>query len=143
MSASQERELWGSDDPEYLEALANYSFSPENGPSTGGAKRKRSPSPELESDINPTLFTGPRPPKEVVSSKNENYVYGAASFGGFGEYMFRKRAKLQIQNDHLADEEEQAKKPSIFKGIAIYASHPSFWLVYEPILNAFVGQRVH
>lgn len=120
--SSQERELWGADDPEYLEALANYSFSSEKKSPNAGTKRKRSISPEMESDINPTLFTGPKPPKELVSSKNENYVYGAANFGGFGEYMFRKRAKLQIQNQHLVDEDEPIKKPQIFKGVAIYVS---------------------
>ncbi|KAG8907971.1 deoxycytidyl transferase, partial [Tulasnella sp. 417] len=108
--------------PEYLEALASYSFSTQKKPTSVGAKRKRTASPEPDSDVNPALFTGPRPPKETVSSKNENYVYGAANFGGFGEYMFRKRAKLQIQNDQLADEDDKTKKPQIFKGVAIYVN---------------------
>ena len=44
-------------------------------------------------------------------------VYGASSFGGFGEYMRRKRAKLQIQNAQIG-----ASSGGIFKGLEIYVS---------------------
>ncbi|CAG7846701.1 DNA repair protein REV1; AltName: Full=Rev1-like terminal deoxycytidyl transferase [Serendipita indica DSM 11827] len=42
-------------------------------------------------------------------------VYGASSFGGWGQYMQRKRAKLQIQNQDMT-----SVISGIFKGIEIY-----------------------
>lgn len=52
-------------------------------------------------------------------------TYGASRFGGFGDYMRRKRAKLQIQNAHMSDNAKDGDAPGeirsrIFKGIAIY-----------------------
>ncbi|VDC00972.1 unnamed protein product [Peniophora sp. CBMAI 1063] len=44
-------------------------------------------------------------------------IYGAAHFGEFGEYMRRKRAKLQIQNTEL---EEGSGRSQIFKDLSIY-----------------------
>ena len=54
----------------------------------------------------------------------ENDAYGASRFGGFGEYMRRKRAKLQIQNADLEQPSstDDVTKSQIFKGIAIYVS---------------------
>ena len=54
----------------------------------------------------------------------ENDTYGASRFGGFGEYMRRKRAKLQIQNAELEQPSttDDVAKSQIFKGIAIYVS---------------------
>lgn len=46
-------------------------------------------------------------------------VYGPSSFGGWGEYMMRKRAKLQIQNSTMEVSD------TIFKGLAIYVSAES------------------
>jgi DNA repair protein REV1 len=45
-------------------------------------------------------------------------IYGASKFGGWSEYMGRKRAKLQIQNREIAESSPQ--KPQIFKGVQIY-----------------------
>ncbi|GAA6021100.1 hypothetical protein JCM10207_003363 [Rhodosporidiobolus poonsookiae] len=44
--------------------------------------------------------------------------YQAVQFGEFGRYMRNKRAKLQVQNKALLDDDQQA--PQIFKGLAIY-----------------------
>ena len=54
----------------------------------------------------------------------ENDTYGASRFGGFGDYMRRKRAKLQIQNAELEQPNatDDVAKSEIFKGIAIYVS---------------------
>jgi DNA repair protein REV1 len=46
----------------------------------------------------------------------DDEVYGASHFGQFGEYMRRKRAKLQIQNAVLAQTEDSG----IFRGLSIY-----------------------
>lgn len=71
----------------------------------------------------------PRPLKRTHSEDGEvlytdnKEIYGAASFGGFGEYMSRKRAKLQIQNTELVDADENPGQTSqIFKGLSIYVS---------------------
>ncbi|KAF8898269.1 hypothetical protein CPB84DRAFT_1962837 [Gymnopilus junonius] len=50
---------------------------------------------------------------------SDDDIYGAAHFGDFGEYMRRKRAKLQIQNASIAQTDEGIKS-QIFKGISIY-----------------------
>ncbi|KAF8352243.1 hypothetical protein F5887DRAFT_1277909 [Amanita rubescens] len=46
----------------------------------------------------------------------DDEIYGASHFGQFGEYMRRKRAKLQIQNAVLAQTEDSG----IFRGLSIY-----------------------
>ena len=54
-------------------------------------------------------------------SDEDEETYGAASFGGFGQYMRRKRAKLQIQNAQMDDTgDKSSEKSRIFQGIAIY-----------------------
>ena len=55
---------------------------------------------------------------------NDSDTYGASRFGGFGDYMKRKRAKLQIQNSELEQPSanDDVPKSQIFKGIAIYVS---------------------
>ena len=50
------------------------------------------------------------------SGAEDDEVYGASHFGQFGEYMRRKRAKLQIQNAALAQTEDSG----IFRGLSIY-----------------------
>ncbi|KAF8626302.1 hypothetical protein AX15_004972 [Amanita polypyramis BW_CC] len=49
----------------------------------------------------------------------DDNVYGPSHFGQFGEYMRRKRAKLQIQNTALAQSDD-AKNSGIFNGLSIY-----------------------
>ena len=46
----------------------------------------------------------------------DDEVYGASHFGQFGEYMRRKRAKLQIQNAVLAQTEDSG----IFRSLSVY-----------------------
>ncbi|EEB93281.1 hypothetical protein MPER_08087, partial [Moniliophthora perniciosa FA553] len=59
--------------------------------------------------------------KETGNSENgieeDEAIYGAAHFGDFGEYMRRKRAKLQHQNAGIVEGETSSK---IFDGISIY-----------------------
>ncbi|KAH9842469.1 DNA repair protein [Rhodofomes roseus] len=49
----------------------------------------------------------------------DSHTYGAARFGEFGEYMARKRAKLQVQNAEMDTDEADATL-RIFKGLQIY-----------------------
>lgn len=81
-------------------------------------KRKRSLTPLQDADdisLNDTVPVGA-----------EDDTYGAATFGGFGKYMRRKRAKLQIQNAQIfmgdKHEETEGVTSQIFKGLAIYVS---------------------
>ncbi|KZV71579.1 DNA repair protein [Peniophora sp. CONT] len=57
----------------------------------------------------------------ALQTDDDNYlgedIYGAAHFGDFGEYMRRKRAKLQIQNTEL---DEGTERNQIFRGVSIY-----------------------
>jgi len=54
-------------------------------------------------------------------SDEDQETYGASTFGGFGQYMRRKRAKLQIQNAQMDDtDDNSSEKRRIFQGIAIY-----------------------
>ncbi|KAJ6620397.1 hypothetical protein B0H10DRAFT_2207916 [Mycena sp. CBHHK59/15] len=45
-------------------------------------------------------------------------IYGHSHFGEFGEYMHRKRAKLQIQNSEIVP----TASSQLFKGLAIYVN---------------------
>ena len=59
--------------------------------------------------------------EERQDLSNEEETYGASTFGGFGQYMRRKRAKLQIQNSQMDDtDDKSSEKSRIFQGIAIY-----------------------
>jgi DNA repair protein REV1 len=51
-------------------------------------------------------------------------IYGAAEFGDFGQYMKRKRAKLQIQNSEI---NTAAAATQIFKGVTVYVCEIIEW----------------
>jgi len=168
---SSDRDLWGDDDPSFLEALTSVvipNHTPRSTttntflagrvatskpqpdatqigthPSPLGKKRQRetSPGPSHKTTPNPNGSSG-NPPKTIIynlkpakddknsraDTSDPSYVYGAAHFGDYGEYMHRKRAKLQIQNRQLAgatEEEVQKSSHGFFKGVAIYVSYSS------------------
>ncbi|KAH9911670.1 DNA repair protein [Epithele typhae] len=54
----------------------------------------------------------------------EGHTYGPSRFGEWGEYMSRKRAKLQVQNAQIQDSEdvegENVVKSRLFSGLQIY-----------------------
>ncbi|PFH52489.1 hypothetical protein AMATHDRAFT_2207 [Amanita thiersii Skay4041] len=77
----------------------------------GGVKRPRSITP-THLEQNPVA---PQTPNTLQEEEDDEEIYGAAHFGNFGEYMRRKRAKLQIQNAALAQDND-----AIFKGLSIY-----------------------
>ncbi|KNZ79966.1 DNA repair protein rev1 [Termitomyces sp. J132] len=56
--------------------------------------------------------------QEMADSPVEEDIYGQSHFGEYGEYMRRKRAKLQIQNADI--EQETGSDKDLFKGLAIY-----------------------
>jgi DNA repair protein REV1 len=61
---------------------------------------------------------------EVTDEDPTCDTYGASRFGGFGDYMRRKRAKLQIQNAQMSENNNDNAsgeiESRIFQGIAIY-----------------------
>jgi DNA repair protein REV1 len=65
-------------------------------------------------------------PIKTTSSHMDSDTYGASRFGGFGEYMRRKRAKLQIQNAEMGDTPDAStSKSKLFNGLSIHVGRPS------------------
>ncbi|KAF8638896.1 hypothetical protein AX17_001947 [Amanita inopinata Kibby_2008] len=58
-------------------------------------------------------------PRFLGEEEDDEHIYGASHFGAFGEYMQRKRAKLQIQNAALA-QSNAVENSGIFKGLSIH-----------------------
>ena len=88
-------------------------------------KRGRSPEEEIEGESGTSYHTS----LNAVDAHDEgegyldSYTYGASRFGEFGEYMARKRAKLQVQNTELEDDEDgEAPRSRIFHGLQLYVS---------------------
>lgn len=71
-------------------------------------------------EIQPSLTAHKRSHGEVTGDYLDSHTYGAATFGGFGEYMARKRAKLQVQNQTLTSSSGLEISSKIFQGIGIY-----------------------
>lgn len=79
-------------------------------------KRARSVSSMDEPVHSPT-----NSPTGLSSSHLVSDTYGASRFGEFGEYMRRKRAKLQIQNAEIGDSQRgKAPGSELFKGLSIH-----------------------
>ncbi|KAI0344985.1 DNA repair protein [Trametopsis cervina] len=135
-------------DPDFLEALANLS-TPEGDQKLTVESSERNPSqtdsqdgmpPPNQLGLKRRRSLGPEDGQEdlgishhnVISSIDQDktkseyltsHTYGASRFGEFGEYMHRKRQKLQIQNAEIEeDNPETAPEPSmrIFRGLQIY-----------------------
>ncbi|RPD55674.1 DNA repair protein [Lentinus tigrinus ALCF2SS1-7] len=88
-------------------------------------KRLRSPEDDFEDDDGAHYHNVLNAVDANDDESLNSYTYGASRFGEFGEYMTRKRAKLQIQNAELEDDEdvqggEAAPKSRIFQGLQIY-----------------------
>lgn len=127
-------DYWGDEDPEFLALFdqivlpgdagqytantnavpcdSNDSLQDHTGPSR---KRPRSPESQSHSVI---ALVGNDDEKLTYLKSN---TYGASTFGDFGQYMHRKRAKLQIQNAEMDVEEGgSSQKSRIFNGLQIY-----------------------
>ena len=133
------------DDPEFLKALSEVKLpgDPSSSPSelspppcaqpprrsVASQKRQRDTDDEDEDDTprshrNTHNVLASIDDDEKKSEYMNNYTYGASRFGEFGEYMTRKRAKLQVQNADMDDGEGLAGLPGsrIFQGLQIYVS---------------------
>jgi hypothetical protein len=71
-------------------------------------------------EVQPPPTVHKRTHGEVTGDYLDSHTYGASTFGGFGEYMARKRAKLQVQNQSLTSVSELGTASKIFQGIGIY-----------------------
>lgn len=94
-------------------------------PTQPGLKRRRMSDASDEDDTRPSRH---RVLISIDEGKGDSYLssdtYGASKFDGFGEYMSRKRAKLQIQNAELDDRGEGNSASGIFQGLQIYVCSP-------------------
>ncbi|KIP07473.1 hypothetical protein PHLGIDRAFT_29976 [Phlebiopsis gigantea 11061_1 CR5-6] len=132
-------DYWEEDDPEFLALLNNIvipgeTVQPHNVaddtsnnvdkiPAVAAPisrKRPRSPEPGPNEDLQDRTTLSLVDNGSQSTTYLKSHTYGASSFGGFGEYMQRKRAKLQIQNAEMDEEEGLAPKNRIFKGLQIY-----------------------
>ena len=121
-SGSNSSDYFEPEDPEFIQALqdavlpgdVNAAATPES-----RATLKRSRSPSEEADISNTSFH-PVPAGERGETGDENDTYGRSHFGAWGEYMRRKRAKLQIQNSAQLEGEDDLERSRIFEGVSIY-----------------------
>lgn len=129
-------------DPDFLRALQEVALpgdvqqSPQQ---SAGASSSRSSPQEPPPSTQPSLKRRRSADEEdeegvthhrVISSIDQNQAkagyltpetYGASKFGDWGQYMSRKRAKLQVQNTEIdEDSEEVVQKSRIFRGLEIY-----------------------
>jgi DNA repair protein REV1 len=132
-SSNPSSDLFGSDDTDFLEALSNVVLPGDVQPSEYSLKRPRSPQPEL------TAQSRVLPPLSKADHDNpgpqlDQDIYGPSRFGQYGEYMRRKRAKLQIQNTHLEQDgvdEDTGSSSQIFRGLAIYVGFLPYLLSFS------------
>ena len=109
---------WFSSDPAIcFQALDDYEQSL--------AQHDRQPQTDKEQDVEihetqPPSTVHKRTHGELTGDYLNSHAYGAATFGDFGEYMTRKRAKLQVQNQTLTSGSGMEVGSRIFQGIGIY-----------------------
>jgi hypothetical protein len=77
-------------------------------------------------DEHPEQAHSPVPDRDT-SSYLDSDTYGASRFGGFGEYMRRKRAKLQVQNAEIGSSTPMVIAPTskLFSGLSIHVGQPA------------------
>lgn len=126
VSQSNSSDYFEDEDSQFLEALGTAILPGDL------LKEDESEEPQELAVPPPSQLSVKRQHSHISSNEEENDLelnvtvndtYGASRFGGFGEYMRRKRAKLQIQNAELEPTTTiGGAKSQIFKGIAIYVS---------------------
>ncbi|CCM04532.1 uncharacterized protein FIBRA_06713 [Fibroporia radiculosa] len=89
-------------------------------PAQPSLKRPRSPAEDLEGSTFHQIIDSVAASADSTSYLS-SHTYGASRFGDFGEYMARKRAKLQIQNTEMIDEDnDSSPTATIFRGLQVY-----------------------
>ncbi len=107
--------------------------------------RKRAYSVSSDDEHPEQAHSPVHPPDRGTSSYLDSNTYGASRFGDFGEYMRRKRAKLQIQNSEMEGSAPTVIAPTskLFSGLSIHVGQPTRFLILIDVLNAIrstVGQ---
>jgi len=132
-SQADSLDYFDDDDSQFLEALGkavlpgDEVISPvKDVPTLGGSESQESeelePPPPGQPKRKRSLSPEPVPHNHHQITAPDD-TYGASTFGGFGDYMRRKRAKLQVQNEHMTEDEQSGPKTQgIFHGLAIYVS---------------------
>lgn len=128
-SQEQSSDWFSSDPAVYVQALDDFEQSL--------ARQDRQQQTDKEQGVTtqeaqPPLTVHKRTHGEVTGDYLDSHTYGAATFGGFGEYMARKRAKLQVQNQALTSEPELETISKIFQGIGIYVRDNPAVCVADP-----------
>ena len=108
---------WFSSDPAiYVQALDDF----EQSLAQQDCQQQTGKEQEVETQETPPPLVHKRTHSELTGDYLNSHAYGAATFGGFGEYMVRKRAKLQVQNQTLTSGPGSETNPEIFQGVGIY-----------------------
>ncbi|KAJ8699295.1 deoxycytidyl transferase [Pleurotus ostreatus] len=124
-SASNSSAYYESDDSEFLAALQTAVLP---GDVPGDIEVK-----DVVIDERPPPCSQPSLKRRLDSDVDDD-TYGPSKFGGFSEYMRRKRAKLQVQNTAIGSASDQR----IFDGLAIYINgytDPSVQVLRELIVH--------
>ena len=110
--------MHSEDDEPYLPQLES--------PTPAQSRYKKRAYSVSSDDEHPALAYSPvGSPNSIGGSYLDSDTYGASRFGGFGEYMRRKRAKLQIQNVEMGDTPDAStSKRKLFKGLSIHVGQP-------------------
>ncbi|KAG8803064.1 deoxycytidyl transferase [Serendipita sp. 398] len=133
MASSQTTTFFGDDEEGFEDALKDMELdTPRTAarattPTPASRKRKASQTGDEILDINTySLATMKR-------DDDPEDIYGASSFGGYGQYMRRKRAKLQIQNRDMSKIQSD-----VLRGVEIYINghtEPSAQVLREIIVG--------
>jgi len=107
----------------------------------GESSQELEPPPATEPSLKRRRLEAFEERQRLANSAQDIDIYGASRFGGYGEYMRRKRAKLQIQNAALRDLDD-AHESGIFRGLSIYVSIRIFDGI-TPNLRCGIDQRLH
>lgn len=121
-------DYYGDEDSQFLEALGTAVLPGDI--TEEHEARTKSEKSESSQELEPPPSTQPSLKRKWEDVEDDQHIkrdhvevqddtYGATRFGDFGDYMRKKRAKLQIQNSEIGQE---GAKSDIFTGISIYVS---------------------
>src|SRR6267154_631995 len=98
-------------------------------PTPAQSRYKKRAYSESSDDEHPEQAYSPvHSPDRGTSSYLDSETYGSSRFGDFGEYMRRKRAKLQIQNAEMRGSTPKVIAPTskLFSGLSIHVGQAAF-----------------
>ncbi len=131
MSQSNSSDYYQDDDSQFLEALGKAVLAGDL-PQEVEAERTTFQEFELPPATQKRKWIDVQEEVTILDSSPpdgkaaDHDTYRASRFGGFGEYMRRKRAKLQIQNSEIAGNSNERLNDQIFKGLSVYVSRPTY-----------------